>query len=399
VRKFFACASFVFFTHAALAVPVFPGAVGFGTETEAGRGGTIVRVTKLTDDGTAGTLRDAVTNASYGTRRVVVFEVSGIITLTRPILVTRSNTTIAGQTAPPPGIMIRGADLIIAANDVLVQHISSRVGDDPAGPTFDHRSGFRIETDPSQPGFSNIVFDHVSAAWATDQTFVIWSSNGGPLLSNITLSNSLLAECLRFTTHPNGNSDGHSTGPLFGPGAHGVTMYRDISAFNRWRNPLVRSRATDIQVVNNFVYWPRYRERARFHSDVDLIPNTAGNPPDAFQQIASFHGNSYFATAEQSAQEHQEVAMIGTTEANTLQLYVGENRLFTPALGASGRADGGNLRPAAANEDPWNLVEYDPDDDDITPLPNEPATFPTLPALSSDKVEKFLLANSGARSA
>jgi hypothetical protein len=394
VRQIFACALLLVFSHAALAVPVFPGAVGFGTETEAGRGGNIVRVTKLTDDGTAGTLRDAVTNSSYGTRRVVVFEVSGIITLTSSIKISRSNTTIAGQTAPPPGIMIRGADLIVGANNVLIQHIHSRVGDDPNGPPFTNRSGFQVDGF-NTTGISNIVFDHVSAAWAPDQTFLVWSS-GGPTASNITVSNSIMAEGLRFSPHPKavGSTDGHSTGPLFALGARNVTMYRDISAFNRWRNPLVRANASGIQVVNNFFYWPRYRERARFHSDIDQIPDG----PDAFQQVSSFHGNSYFATPEPSAQNNPQVAWVSTSEANTLQLYADDNRLFTPILGATSRADGGSLRPAAG-EQPWDLIEHNAADAEITKLPNPPATFPVLPLISSDKVEKFLLANAGARSA
>ncbi len=394
MRQIFACVVLLSFAHAVLALPVFPGAVGFGTETEAGRGGTIVRVTKLTDDGTAGTLRDAVTNAAYGTRRVVVFEVSGIITLTSSIKITRSNTTVAGQTAPPPGIMIRGADLIVGANNVLIQHIHSRVGDALEGPAFTNRSGFQSDGF-NTPGISNIVFDHVSVAWAPDQSFLVWSS-GGPLASNITVSNSIMAEGLRFSPHPKavGSTDGHSTGPLFGRGARNVTMYRDISAFNRWRNPLVRADASGIQVVNNFVYWPRYRERARFHSDINLDDNVT----ESFQQVSSFHGNSYIATPEQSAQDHQEVAWVSTTEAHTLQLYAADNRLFTPSLGATSRASGGTLRPAAG-EEPWDLIEYNTADPDITALPNPPATFPVLPLISSDKVEKFLLANSGARSA
>jgi hypothetical protein len=69
------------------ALPVFPGADGFGSTTPAGRGGTVYRVTNLNDDG-AGSLREC-TDASGP--RVCVFEVSGTITLSSNIEITKWN--------------------------------------------------------------------------------------------------------------------------------------------------------------------------------------------------------------------------------------------------------------------------------------------------------------------
>jgi hypothetical protein len=57
---------------ARIGLPVFPGAAGFGTTTIAGRGGRVLRVTNLDDDG-PGSLRGALTASGP---RVVVFEVS-----------------------------------------------------------------------------------------------------------------------------------------------------------------------------------------------------------------------------------------------------------------------------------------------------------------------------------
>ena len=51
--------------------------------------------------------------------RVCVFEVSGTIRITTDLMIRNGNLTIAGQTAPSPGIMIRGAALRIQANDIL----------------------------------------------------------------------------------------------------------------------------------------------------------------------------------------------------------------------------------------------------------------------------------------
>src|SRR5262245_38884518 len=92
---------------AAKAVPVIPGSAGFGMETPAGRGGAVYKVTNLSASG-AGSLKDCIDKTGP---RVCVFEVSGTIRITTDLMVRNSNLTIAGQTAPSPGIMIRGAAL------------------------------------------------------------------------------------------------------------------------------------------------------------------------------------------------------------------------------------------------------------------------------------------------
>src|SRR3954470_19435852 len=94
---------------AAHALPVIPGAAGYGMDTPAGRGGTVYRVTNLNASGT-GSLR-ACTDATG--KRVCVFEVGGYIRLTTDLLIRSGPITIAGQTAPSPGITIRGAALRI----------------------------------------------------------------------------------------------------------------------------------------------------------------------------------------------------------------------------------------------------------------------------------------------
>src|SRR5262245_8913459 len=103
----------------ASALPVIPGAAGFGMDTPAGRGGRIYRVTNLNADG-AGSLKACIDGT---TARVCIFEVSGIIRLTTDLTIRNNRITIAGQTAPSPAIMIRGAALKIHDSHVLVQHI------------------------------------------------------------------------------------------------------------------------------------------------------------------------------------------------------------------------------------------------------------------------------------
>src|SRR5689334_488208 len=93
-----------------------PSYQGYGVNTRAGRGGAVLRVTHLQDTyQTAspywvGSLRRALTTPGP---RFIVFEVSGTINLIGPLIVTSPFLTIAGQTAPSPGILIRGSYLQI----------------------------------------------------------------------------------------------------------------------------------------------------------------------------------------------------------------------------------------------------------------------------------------------
>ena len=117
---------------------VLPGVTGFGLDTRAGQGGKVIRVTNL-DAAGPGSLRAAL---EADGPRIVVFEVGGVIDLDRKSLsVTKPFLTLAGQTAPSPGITIVRGALSIATHDVLVQHIRVRPGDAGRAP----RAGVRKE--------------------------------------------------------------------------------------------------------------------------------------------------------------------------------------------------------------------------------------------------------------
>ena len=125
----------------AFALDIIPNAKGYGIDTYAGSGrseepwSTTVRIVdSLTDDGSGGlTLREAiVAHNAASTPSVILFEVSGTILLTSGIGITKPNLTIAGQTAPSPGIEISSTStngsrlLTIYASDILIQHLRFR---------------------------------------------------------------------------------------------------------------------------------------------------------------------------------------------------------------------------------------------------------------------------------
>ncbi|HEX6636826.1 MAG TPA: hypothetical protein VF033_04140 [Steroidobacteraceae bacterium] len=228
------------------ALPVIPGGAGFGMDTPAGRGGAVYKVTNLNASGT-GSLKACIDGTGP---RVCVFEVSGTIKLSADLPIRNDYLTIAGQTAPSPGIMLRGAALKVTASNVLIQHIRIRVGDDATGPSFDNRDALKIEGTTTKP-VRNVVIDHCTFSWAIDETLSIWGPH-----DNITLSNNFFTEALNDSKHPNYNGVGtipHGYGVIVGisPG-NSITMVGNLFAHTVERNPL--SRASELVFVNNLVY-------------------------------------------------------------------------------------------------------------------------------------------------
>ena len=143
------------------AVKAFPGAMGFGTDTPAGRGGKVIYVTNLNDSG-PGSLRAALTDASP---RTVLFKVSGTITLTSDIIVKKPYLTVAGQTAPGEGVQVRGAQIKIATHDVLIRYLKMRTGDMRNNSNPADRDSITLN---HATNAYNIVVDHSTLIWGPD---------------------------------------------------------------------------------------------------------------------------------------------------------------------------------------------------------------------------------------
>lgn len=220
-------------------LPVFPGAEGFGTDTAAGRGGAVLEVTNLDDDG-PGSLRAAV--ATLGPR-IVVFRVGGTITLNSSLDVVEPFITIAGQTAPGDGVLIRNAGITVFTHDVLIQHLRVRPGISTAV-IPEHNDALTVV--PMSPGSAHhVVIDHVSASWSEDETI---SVIGG--VRDVTVSRSIIAEALDKARHEKG---GHSAGLMFGYDTSCTTTHHNLLAHNGFRNPLLSDSGLH-DVVNNLVY-------------------------------------------------------------------------------------------------------------------------------------------------
>ena len=241
---------------ALLAAPAFPGAVGWAAETKGGRGGRIIRVTTLAPDG-PGSFKAALEAKGP---RIIVFEVGGVIDMGRKTLsVTEPFVTIAGQTAPSPGITLIRTGIDVKTHDVIIRHIRVRTGADGAA----KRSGWEADA-LSTVGAWNVIVDHCTMTWGIDENL----SASGPRFTgnsveewrrgtshNITFSYNLLAEGLADSSHPKGE---HSKGSLIHDNATGVLIYRNVYAHNVERNPLLKG-GVHAAVVNNLIYDPGKR--------------------------------------------------------------------------------------------------------------------------------------------
>jgi hypothetical protein len=333
-------------------LPVFPGAQGFGATTPAGRGGQIVRVTNLNDTG-AGSLRAAL---AVSGPRVIVFEVSGTIVLASNLTITNPFVTVAGQTAPSPGISLRGAGLIVSTNDVLIQHLRIRTGDDPGGVSPETRDALRLH---GGSGVYNVMVDHVSASWAIDEN--AGTSTTGTR-RDLTLSHVIISEGLSHSL----KGVEHSKGILFGEGTQRVAVMRSILAHNLDRNPYFKGGTSGV-FVNNVVYnWGN--SNATFFNNVD------SSEPD----FGSVVGNLYLYGPSTPTG----AVAIKIYDQNPGSLfYVADNTL--------------NRAPPPA--DPWSLVVNEAGSSVVDSSP--PIWVEALSVLSSDAVESWVLANAGARPA
>jgi hypothetical protein len=236
---------------AANATVAFPGAVGFGAETAGGRGGRVIKVTNLNPSG-PGSLAEAVRTKGP---RIVVFEVGGVIDLNASVLkISEPFLTIAGQTAPSPGISLIRGGVGISTHDVVIQHLRVRAGDVGRA----KKSGWEVDTMATTSAW-NVVVDHCSLAWGTDENLSASGPrfDGGDTVEawrtrtshDVTFSHCIIAEGLSNSAHAKGE---HSKGSLIHDNAQRISIIGNLYASNVERNPLFKGGVQGV-VINNLI--------------------------------------------------------------------------------------------------------------------------------------------------
>lgn len=212
-------------------------------------GGKIIKVTNLNPSG-EGSFLNAVQSKGP---RIIVFEVAGVINLNmQRIDIREPYLTIAGQTAPYPGVTFIRGSITIKTHDVIVSHIKMRPGD--AGQS--KKSGWGPDGITTWTGEAyNIIIDHCSVTWAVDENI---STTGKRLLGpentsrRVTISNCIIAEGLSNSTHGSGE---HSKGSLIHDNCRNIKVIKNLYAHNNDRNPYFKTAATGI-IANNLIYNP-----------------------------------------------------------------------------------------------------------------------------------------------
>ena len=218
---------------AAAVPPAFPGAEGFGVHASGGRGFPVYYVTNLNDNG-PGSLRAGVVQND----RMILFKISGTITLQSGLKVEGSNLTIAGESAPGDGICVRGENVVILSTNIIVRFLRFRPGDDIA---TDHCALRIVDA-------ANVIVDHCSLSWSIADDIVVRQSG------DVTVQWCLISEPLNQSKHKKGP---HGFAAVWGSGSsgHGASYHHNLIADANSRSPRVGGDPDAlVDIRNNVIY-------------------------------------------------------------------------------------------------------------------------------------------------
>ena len=230
----------------------FPGAEGYGRFAIGGRGGVVYHVTTLDDNGDdnnplEGSLRYGIKKVSGP--RTIVFDVAGVISLKSRLTCSDKYVTIAGQTAPGHGILLRTCAFGMQT-DGITRFLRMRLGHKKLvngvipgsnnGQSYGADAGKTEETTlggvdgMGMAGNDNAIMDHCSISWTIDEAF---SSRGAKA---ITLQHTLISEALNVAGHPNYSAgNGHGYAATIGGGQMGGkpgSFHHNLLTHNAGRN-------------------------------------------------------------------------------------------------------------------------------------------------------------------
>lgn len=367
------------------ALPVVPGAPNsFGMNTRAaygcGSNPTVYKVTSLSDANTAGTLRYAMQQTGP---RVVIFETSGYIDVASNIQVISPCLTVAGQTAPSPGITLRMAaggtsDGIIGINarDVLLQHLRIRPGSATCNSGLSMVGTY--ETGTYERRFHHVVLDHMSLSWGQDENLFIGQTDANGGNSDVTVWRSITAEGLFQAPSSNscgggGLANGHG---ILSEAQH-LAVIQHLYANNFERNPQIAGGASNV-LLNNIIYgWQGENGLFIFNFDGQpgpwyttsignrYITNAQSSNPGVPGAVVNWYGAAYPDNSQQStSNQHYK---LDNTVANAFGINIVET---------------------------YNLSGFNPV---VTTVPTQAPVPVGYSAIASVDLESYLLPKVGAR--
>ncbi|MEO5685298.1 MAG: pectate lyase [Chitinophagaceae bacterium] len=256
----------------------FLGAEGFGKYSTGGRGGRVFIVDNLYDNG-PGSLRDAVEAKG---KKMVVFAVSGTIHLTTKLVI-KADVTISGQTAPGDGICLADQPVMLGGDNIIIRYLRFRMGDKyQRGGMVDGNGG-----DDALGGTrrKNIMVDHCSVSWSTDELFSVYAGD------STTLQWNLLAEPLNYSYHfETGDKDyeHHGYGAIWG-GKHS-SFHHNLFAHCNSRTPrfdgIRNAPEENADFRNNVIYnWGHNNVYAGEGGTYNIINNYYKPGPDTKPEV------------------------------------------------------------------------------------------------------------------
>jgi len=281
----------------------FPGAEGAGKYAIGGRGGDVYHVTNLNDSG-EGSLRYGLENAAGP--RTIVFDVSGVIQLQSRLVCNKPYITIAGQTAPGIGIMLRDYDFGAFSDDGITRFLRFRYGH---GDDWDGRSANQFVGNAAGLIADHAIMDHCLLGWGSDETF---SSRGA---KNITFQHSLIGESLNQNGHKNYYDENPNVqhGYAATVGGEVASLHHNLLAHNEGRN---WSLGGGLDGTNHFA--------GRMNIYNNVCYNWGGRATDGGAHQVNFVGN-YYKMGPSTTQNKIFIANHEDNYAGTQEYYLHDN--------------------------------------------------------------------------
>jgi hypothetical protein len=245
----------------------FPTAEGFGAAAKGGRGGRPIYVTNINDAGD-GSLRACVEAVGP---RTCIFRTGGTITLEeKSLVVSNPYLTIAGETAPGGGIAIRNSEIQgrpsieVHTHDVIIRHLRIRPGPHAVESCCSGALGLY------SVAATNIMLDHISASWGSDET--VDSEDA----TNFTWQWGITSEPL---LNGGPGKRNRARNMLFTKGGN-LTVHHSLFSTGLFRNPQIKTAIPGslADVVNNVFYSPEWQYVISFGDEWTAVrANVVGN--------------------------------------------------------------------------------------------------------------------------
>jgi hypothetical protein len=312
----------------------------------------VYRVTNLNDAG-AGSLREGIRSATGP--RTIVFAVGGTIRLASSLNLDRNDITIAGETAPGDGILLRDHRLRITGNNIILRHMRFRLGTGSGG-----------ENDAVWINAArDVILDHVSVSWGMDEGLSVTRA-----FQNVTIQNSVLAEDIR-TDHQYGSLINSET-----PDGR-LSLLRNAYLNQLGRTPRAASQNGQeflLEMVNNVVY--NWGNRGDWGTWATASSNERAN----WNMVGNYH---IAGPSTANALRPWHVSTIVSCNASTARIHLQGNRIDS---NRNGRLDGveathANTRTACTRVDTAH------------PVP----AWARATVLSADQAVQHVLDRAGAR--